>query len=78
MQPLNTVVTDNVEIIGGEMDPNLFEEDSSKVPQSCQQKRVTLQQIARQQLLRDMEVDLPLEKLKQYQQTDDSLATIRL
>jgi len=51
MQPLNTVVTDNVEIIGGEMDPNLFEEDSSKVPQSCQQKRVTLQQIARQQLL---------------------------
>jgi len=62
------------EVNGGEMDLELFVGGRHKPIQSCQQKRAVQQQAARQKLLEDVDLDLPLEKLRHYQQTDDSLA----
>jgi len=83
--PLNRVNGDVVatggemvpEVIEGEMDPELFEGGRQKPIQTRRQKRAVRQQVARQKLLGDIVPDLPLEKLRQYQQTDDSLAVIR-
>ena len=83
-EPLNKVNGDAV-AIGGETVPEVnggedleqFVGGRHKPIQSCQQKRAVQQQAARQELLEDVDLDLPLEKLRHYQQTDDSLAVYR-
>jgi len=59
------------------MNPELFERGCHKPIQTRRQKRTVWQQTAKQELLKDVDLDLPLEKLRQYQQTDESLAIIR-
>jgi len=83
--PLNRVNGDAVavggetvpEVIGEEMDLELFEGGRHKPIQTRRQKRAARQQAARQKLMGDIDLDIPQEKLRQNQQTNDSLAIIR-
>ena len=68
---------DSLEAVGGEIDADLFGKSHERAPQSCQQNRASQQQFARQQILGGLELNLSIEKLRDYQQKDDSLATVR-
>ena len=68
---------DSLEAVGGEIDAELFGKSHERAPQSRQQKRANRQQFARQQILEGFELNLSLEKLRDYQQKDNSLTTVR-